>query len=198
MDSLYVFCIYYVGYFILHSILTTDFIKAKFNFRWYRLLYNIIAILTLAPIIAVLARSYNDVLNMHIVLRILGVIILLFGMWVQKVSFNFFSKKVFWGIEVADDSDWPLVTDGLYKTVRHPLYFGALMIFWSLVLIFPNIYFLSFSIISTIYIWIGSRLEENKLINYHPEYKKYRAEVPSVIPYRQPIRFFRIVFGLMS
>ena len=198
MSDLYLFCFYIILYYVIHSVLTTEYIKNKLDFRWYRFIYNIIAIVTLIPVVIILIKTSKEANEIPSYIRIFGIIFLLLGLWVQKVSFDSFSKRVFWGLEIAKDEDLPLVIEGLYSTVRHPLYFGALLIIWGLVLISPTKYFFVFAIVSTIYIWVGSRLEENKLIVYHPEYKEYRTKVPGIIPYRNPLRFFRNIIGIIN
>lgn len=194
LHNLTTFLIYIVGYYVLHSLLTTNFIKEKFDFKWYRLLYNLLAIALLIPIGITLFSVRNEIMNMPFFLRLLGLLALIFGMWVQKVSFNSFSKRVFWGLEESNESEQDLVIDGLYEAVRHPLYFGALMIFTGLTLMFPNEFFLGFAVISIIYIWIGSYLEEQKLIKIHPKYINYRKQVPAIIPYRKTSLFLKYVF----
>ena len=198
MSDLYLFCFYIILYYVIHSVLTTEYIKNKLDFRWYRFIYNIIAIVTLIPVVIILIKTSKEANEIPSYIRIFGIIFLLLGLWVQKVSFDSFSKRVFWGLEIAKDEDLPLVIEGLYSTVRHPLYFGALLIIWGLVLISPTKYFFVFAIVSSIYIWVGSRLEENKLIVYHPEYKEYRTKVPGIIPYRNPLRFFRNIIGIIN
>lgn len=198
MSDLYLFCFYIILYYVIHSVLTTEYIKNKLDFRWYRFIYNIIAIVTLIPVVIILIKTSKEANEIPSYIRIFGIIFLLLGLWVQKVSFDSFSKRVFWGLDIAKDEDLPLVIEGLYSTVRHPLYFGALLIIWGLVLISPTKYFFVFAIVSTIYIWVGSRLEENKLIVYHPEYKEYRTKVPGIIPYRNPLRFFRNIIGIIN
>ena len=198
MSDLYLFCFYIILYYVIHSVLTTEYIKNKLDFRWYRFIYNIIAIVTLIPVVIILIKTSKEANEIPSYIRIFGIIFLLLGLWVQKVSFDSFSKRVFWGLDIAKDEDLPLVIEGLYSTVRHPLYFGALLIIWGLVLISPTKYFFIFAIVSTIYIWVGSRLEENKLIVYHPEYKEYRTKVPGIIPYRNPLRFFRNIIGIIN
>ena len=69
----------------------------------------------------------------------------------------------------------------LYKHVRHPLYLGWLLAFWSTPTM--TIAHLVFSIATTAYIFVAIQLEENDLVNaYGDEYKNYKKSVPMIIP----------------
>jgi protein-S-isoprenylcysteine O-methyltransferase Ste14 len=71
-------------------------------------------------------------------------------------------------------------TPFLYRYVRHPLYVGWLLTFWSTPTM--TITHLVFALATTAYILIAIQLEERDLIDAHPEYAAYRAEVPMLIP----------------
>ena len=193
--SILTFCIYIVIYYIVHSFLTSQFVKNRFDFKGYRIAYNLFAVITLVPVIYVLFKSVFDSFAIPLSVRIGGVLLLLIGIYIHVATFRWFSSKVFLGIEEQKDADQVLVTDGLYSTVRHPFYTGTLMQFWSLFILFPNLYFLSFALLSSIYVVIGSRLEENKLIVHHPKYVEYRQTVPALIPWKEPLSFFSHLFS---
>jgi protein-S-isoprenylcysteine O-methyltransferase Ste14 len=195
MPSISTFIIYVIAYYTVHSFLTSIFIKLKTNFKGYRLFYNLFAVLTILPIIVVLFKSAIDSSFIPWSVRVGGILLLLIGIFIHIVSFRTFSSKVFLGLEELKDEDQELYTDGLYSTVRHPFYLATLMQFWALFILFPNVYFLSFAILSTIYVIIGSRLEENKLIVHHPEYVNYRKKVPSLFPWKAPLAFIGYLFS---
>jgi methanethiol S-methyltransferase len=72
-------------------------------------------------------------------------------------------------------------TPSLYKVVRHPLYIGWLIIFWSAPTM--TISHLVFAIMTTAYILIAIQFEERDLVAaFGDDYKRYRKSTPMIIP----------------
>ena len=76
-----------------------------------------------------------------------------------------------------------------YRFVRHPLYLGFLIAFWST----PEmtVTHLFFAVITTGYILTAIRLEENDLVTHFGErYLNYRSWTPKIIPFtkKSPVK----------
>ncbi len=75
----------------------------------------------------------------------------------------------------------------LHRFVRHPWYSLGLVLIWTRDMDVPL--FVSALWVS-LYLFLGSRLEEQKLLFYHGErYRRYRALVPGLLP--RPGRYLR-------
>ena len=77
-------------------------------------------------------------------------------------------------------------TPSLYRVVRHPLYLGFVIAFWSTPRM--TVSRLVFAAVCTAYILVGIYFEERDLIaHYGLVYREYRSRVPMLIPFfRRP------------
>lgn len=82
------------------------------------------------------------------------------------------------------EKDTEIVTSSVFKLVRHPMYFGSILLFFSFVILsYSLLAFLVWLVICLFYYFI-SRFEEKLLIDkFGNKYKKYQEEVPMFIPF---------------
>ena len=157
------------------------------SFRYYRLCYSLFALIGLILLLwyqfsqqSILLYSSEFIsYGVSIILIVPGLIVML--ICIRKYFYDLS------GIQ-ALQRDRPAVNhslqqDGLHKYVRHPLYFGTLLFVWGLLLVFPLLSNLIAAVVITVYVLIGIRLEEKKLLlEYGKEYEEYSSKVPKLIP----------------
>ena len=78
--------------------------------------------------------------------------------------------------------DAVLIQNGLYRFVRHPIYFGVLLAALAWFLIFPGAYVLAYSIGLFFLFDIKARREEVWLVARFPSYSEYQRRVKKLIP----------------
>ncbi len=185
--SVILLAIFWLLYGLLHSALATstckDFVlsKLRFGVNAYRLLYNIVAIVSLLPLIyfGFLVRSHT-IFGPNEVTTSIGFVVLLAGVMVMCIII----KKYFASMNgVEDVKDDLLITTGLHSYIRHPLYSGTFLLLIAVFLLSPKINILTSCITIIIYTIFAVRWEEAKLISKLGEqYKIYCAITPRFIP----------------
>jgi methanethiol S-methyltransferase len=187
----------WAGYCALHSyLISTGFTNLmnrllKKYYAFYRLFYVLISFFLLVPLI-----NYTELLDNKVIiyygpfLDILRYVLtsgsLLMFFWAfffdyDSLSFfgvrqilNFRGKK-----NNSTSSD--IKKSGLLGIMRHPMYFALIIYLWCQIHRMSD---LVVNIILTIYIIIGTKLEEKKLVlEFGETYSRYQKEVPMLIPF---------------
>src|SRR5574340_372193 len=178
----------------LHSLLASRRLKARLtnrfgpaSLRWHRFLFSAISGLTILPILALVAllpdrpiyavaQPLSALLDL---LRLVGAVGLVYGV-LQTGFMNFIGLDRV--LDPAAVNRPPrLVTDGLYRWVRHPLYTSAFLLLWAA----PELSWnkLAFNLGVSAYLVIGSIYEEQKLRDeFGAAYDDYRQRTPAFLP----------------
>ena len=95
-----------------------------------------------------------------------------------------------WRMGIDPSERTPLVATGPFSYVRHPIYLGFILAFWSTPKM--TVGHLVFAVATTVYILIAIRLEERDMVRAHgAQYEAYREQVSMLVPRppRKPSRF---------
>ncbi|NMB53688.1 MAG: isoprenylcysteine carboxylmethyltransferase family protein [Leptolinea sp.] len=157
------------------------------KFKWYRLGYNVFAAISLLPVLALAITLPDTVLytvsspwnGLMILLQLAGAGISLFG--ARQTGLWHLAGLAQLRENGAPLAEHRLVTDGLYRYVRHPIYTGAILFLWAAPQMTWNGLALRLSL--TLYFIIGGMVEEKRLVaEYGDAYRAYRLRTPMLIP----------------
>ncbi len=103
--------------------------------------------------------------------------------------------KIGKGTILPNDPPNKLVKDGVYSFCRNPMYLGYSFLFFAFGFLMRNIYFLFLSIGVVIFIYIYSKLIEEKVLlkRFGKEYLNYKKETPFIISFVKHKNFLYIV-----
>lgn len=190
-----VLLILWTAYFTLHSLLASGFLKEKIaslmgkGYRFYRLIYNLIALGGFAGIVWY-QQSLTAIwlVPSDFLMRLAGGITIIIGLFTGLVAILKYNLGEFSGLSYLRKPHTPggdvLVTSGLNRYVRHPLYFATIIILTGYLLTSFTNHSLLFVFITFCYLIIGTILEERKLIDtFGEEYLEYKRNVKMLIPF---------------
>ena len=196
MNYLFVASIW-IGYCALHNYLIsigftnlmTRLLKNYYAF--YRFFYILISLILLIPLINFTAQSdtriiitYGYTLSIIRYALISGALLMFFwAFFFNYDSLSFFGIRQmlnFGKIKKINPTE-EIRRNGLLGIMRHPMYFALILYLWCQTFRMMDIVI---NLILTIYVIIGTRLEENKLVlEFGDMYIKYQQEVPMLIPF---------------
>lgn len=176
----------------IHSFMASNFFKnlaAKAldkYFRFYRLMYNILAFVLLIPVFAVQFSTDKETLwQASLYQSVIGKFISVWGVFLIATALQGYNLSEFSGFDFGKNQEKnEFKNDGLLKYMRHPIYFGILLLVWGMFVADASTRSLTGAVAVTIYLFIGIYFEEKKLIEVFGEkYKRYQQEVPMLIPF---------------
>jgi protein-S-isoprenylcysteine O-methyltransferase Ste14 len=183
----------WLGYFLLHSLFASLWLKARVATRWpglmpyYRLGFNTLAVVLILPPLALMWRLGGELLWQYqggwdlLRFSLMGVALAGF-VW----SLRYYDGREFLGLrqlhenlhQIEDQEQ--LHISPLHRFVRHPWYSLGLVLIWTQEMDAAR---LTSALMMTGYLILGSLLEERKLLIYHGKrYRRYRQRVPGLIP----------------
>jgi protein-S-isoprenylcysteine O-methyltransferase Ste14 len=194
---LLIVAIIWIGWSVQHSLLNdTGALGARiwekpFIRPYYRIIYNVVAVVTLA-----LAISYTPTGEEIMVIKwrwpwviipamTMTLALIIFALTFKQLDLSGFSGlgSLRGGQPAASDSGG-LVTDGVYGVVRHPQFSAGILALWSRDLSDTS---MVINIVLCAYMLIGARMEEKRLIRqFGDEYRDYMDRVPGFIPDKLP------------
>lgn len=188
----------WIGFGVIHSLM----IDEKFSkqvakvmgryFVFYRLTYNMLSMVLLWLLLD-FTRDVDHTFIIHFSSPWSIIQYLLMTVSVATILWALFSYDVFEFVGIRPILDsvrgkltvveklQPLTKQGLLGVVRHPMYLATIVLMWSLNSTLADV---MVHVVMTVYIIVGIRLEEKKLISkYGQDYIDYQREVPALIPF---------------
>ncbi len=161
----------------------------------YRLVYNVVAFAAILPALYLVFRAPDRELyrlpapwdSVALGLQVLAAAGLLFSVYEMDVWFFLGLRQLGEPPQLGrrysiDSTSTPqLVTHGLYRIVRHPLYTTSLIVMYLASPMTLN--WLAFALSCNAYFFVGSLFEERKLLReFGDAYRAYQRRVPRLLP----------------
>jgi len=155
------------------------------GFKYYRLIYSLIAAVMVAYILYLNFTIHKvELWRPPLIEKIFAAVVGVAGLSIMLICIHkyffdlsgidvFFKKKTVNQLEI----------NGLNKYVRHPLYSSTLLFAWSFFFWQPVLSNLISVFVITAYTIIGAYFEERKLLKtFGDDYKNYAVKVPMMLP----------------
>ncbi|UFH57216.1 isoprenylcysteine carboxylmethyltransferase family protein [Spirosoma sp. KNUC1025] len=175
----------------IHSITASLWFKqwvatrfGKLN-RYYRLIYNGLALLTFLPVLWLHRMAPVDYVSSWQGSSWIGIVIIAIGLAVAVTALRGYDLAEFmgWPLSVNQSGQPALRQSGMLSYVRHPLYTGIVLLLLGIWLLQPSWSYLMLLLLGVLYIRIGIHFEERKLIaTFGRTYQQYRERVPMLLP----------------
>jgi methanethiol S-methyltransferase len=181
----------------LHSALISPVVISRMKkrlgerFRFYRLIFNVISLITFIPIEYYAVSIHGEtVFRWAGPLLIVRYLLLAAAVYLFAAGARHYNMSQFAGIDQIRTgrantilSGTPILdTTGILGVVRHPWYVAAFMIIWAQDLCMSMILN---NLVLSLYLIAGTYLEERKLVTELGEqYRNYQRNVSMFFPYR--------------
>jgi protein-S-isoprenylcysteine O-methyltransferase Ste14 len=175
------------------SISVTGYFKKLLGskYRFYRLFFNLIAILTLIPV-ALYASSIRTqaIFNWDGYMRIGQVLLLVIALFLFFLGGRHYDIRQVLGIkQIKERTSNEAITDtgeldtsGILGITRHPWYLATIVLIWARKL---DVSAMLVNVILTSYLIVGTYLEEKKLVReFGEKYLDYQNGVSMLVPYK--------------
>jgi methanethiol S-methyltransferase len=177
---------------VLISIPVTEYMKRRLGsgFRFYRLFYNTISLLTLVPLLCYsvsirqepVFRWQGHLRIIQTILAATSISLFIAGGWNYSLSRFLGINQIKTGRSGSLSAHGTFFASGIHRVIRHPWYLGGMMIVWARDLTLSS---LLINMVITSYFIVGAFLEERKLIReFGQQYREYRTNVSMFIPYK--------------
>jgi protein-S-isoprenylcysteine O-methyltransferase Ste14 len=158
------------------------------GYRFYRIFFNAVALLTLLPVLAhhaELSRHSEPLVRWEGPMLLVRVLLLVVAGVLFVTGARGYDMLEFLGLRqirrgVRGPGSSRLATSGVLSLTRHPWYLGALALIWAGRLDAPG---LLVNLVLTTYLIVGTMLEERKLVaQFGGAYREYQQRVPMLFP----------------
>lgn len=197
--QLVLFCCSCILWCSLHSLLISRAVSSRIKERlgvygrYYRLLYNVISLLSLLPLIIYIHLNPCSVMfwwtGYFVVIRWLCLLIALLCFLLGSRRYDF---HTFLGInQIRSGHDQHLLSgeqvfsrQGILGIIRHPWYAGSVLFIWSVLGEYSQAACVAGAVF-TLYLFAGACLEERRLLGmFGASYRQYQQEVSMFIPWK--------------
>ena len=182
---------------LIHSLLASHTAKAMMQrvlgrnvaTATYRLLFNVAALVTIVPALYLVFTLPDHELyrfpppgdSIALGLQALAALGLVLAVYQMDAWFFLGLRQFGEPSSIDSTSTAQLVTTGLYRIVRHPLYTFSLIVLY---LTSPmSVNWLAFAVSCNMYFYVGSIFEERKLVReFGDAYCAYQRQIPRLLP----------------
>jgi protein-S-isoprenylcysteine O-methyltransferase Ste14 len=194
MSIYFYLVIWWLVFFTIHSLLASSYFKNLINHlsgvlkSYYRIIFNFVSTILLMPILyEYFTLPLEFIFATSLTYQITGILLSIAGVYIVIDGFKNYRTDEFVGIyQIKNHHEFhpsKLSRLGWNGVVRHPLYFGGIILIIGLLLISPTIKLGATGLLAISYLYIGTLWEEKKLISeFGSTYKDYKTEVSMLFP----------------